>query len=104
MSVKYRIRDQVILENVCGQNLLLTYGGALEQMPYLRMINDTGAYYWKLIEAGHDVNQILDIASEEFEIPRETIKKGLYAYLTSLTEAGYLLEDDSAELQNHFEE
>lgn len=93
MSVKYRTHPGVTLEQAAGRFFLVAFGDAGKELPYLREINETGAYYWELLSAGLDENGVLKEAEEAYGMPRVVLEKGLQAYICDLKTNGYLLED-----------
>ena len=97
MNLIYRVHPQVALETVAGRHFLIAYGEAMEKLPYLREINETGAYYWKMAEAGCGTDDMLTAAAEIYDAPPEILRRGLQGFLRELTENGYLFEDNLSE-------
>lgn len=93
MALKYSTHPQVTLEQAAGRFFLVAFGDTGGKLPYIREINETGAYYWKLFSGGYDMDSILDEAAEVYSESRDTLKKGLQAYIKDLKENGYLSED-----------
>lgn len=93
MRLKYRVHPQVILETVAGRHFLIAYGEACGKLPYLREINETGAYYWHMAEAGKGTSEMLAAAVEVYDASPEILEKGLRLFLRELMEKGYLLEE-----------
>ncbi len=90
MRTNYRVHSQVALEEVAGRYFLIAYGEARGKLPYLREINETGAYYWQMAEAGYSTDAMLQAAAEIYDAPPETLEKGLTVFLRELCENGYL--------------
>jgi len=93
--MRYAVHPKVTLERVAGQYLLISYGGAQPELPYIQQINETGAFYWKLLEERKSDKQMLAAAAEEFGVEAEVIEPGLRAYLEMLSARGYLSPIDS---------
>ena len=93
MNVTYRVHPQVTLEMVAGRQFLIAYGEALMKLPYLQEINETGAFYWKMVEAGLGEDEMLLASAEVYDAPQERLKKGLRMFLRELEEKGYLFKD-----------
>lgn len=91
MAVKYRTHGQVALEEIAGRFFLVAYGAAAGNLPYLCEINNTAAYYWQLVEAGYNSDDMLVAASNEYDASPEILQKGLQYFLRDLGEKGYLL-------------
>ena len=93
--MKYKIRDGIVLKNICGEWLLIAVGEAAEQCLYVRHINDTMAWYWQLIEKGLDTDQIVNTALNSFEASEETIRTDTVSLMNQLYELGYLTVNES---------
>lgn len=89
--MKYKIRDGIILKNICGEWLLIAVGEAAEHCLYVRHINETMAWYWQLIEKGLDTEQIVNTALEKYDVPEETIHNDVFALMNQLKDYGYLI-------------
>ena len=94
MGLIYRVHPQVTLEEVVGHYFLISFGEAVN-LPYLREINETGAFYWKLAAAGHDLDSMLAIASDLYQEPYEILEKGALAFFSNLMENGYIYLDET---------
>lgn len=94
MGAKYRVHPQVTLETVVGRHFLIAYGEARGTLPYLREINETGAYYWKMAEARTNTENMLTAAAEEYDASPEILEKGLRYFLRELIDEGYLLVEN----------
>lgn len=90
MAVKYKLKEQVALEKISGRYFLIAYGNALDDLPYLCEINETGAFFWQLAEEGYDDDAMLAAASKAYEAPPEVLKRGLQIFMQDLIEKGYL--------------
>lgn len=88
----YKIRKGVLLEQVCGVYLLITSDEARPPCPYIRPVNETIAFYWRLLEQGCTEEQLLEAAVEEYDAPSELLKSDLRLLLDSLKNLGYLIQ------------
>ena len=94
MGLTYRVHPRVTLEEVAGRYFLISFGEAVN-LPYLREINDTGAFYWELAAAGHDLDSMLTIASDFYQEPCVKLKKGILAFFNNLMDYGYVSLDET---------
>lgn len=94
MGLIYRVHPQVTLEEVADRYFLISFGEPVD-LPYLREINETGAFYWKLATAGYDLDSMLTIASDYYEEPYEKLEKGIRAFFSVLMENGYICLDET---------
>ncbi len=91
----FRIRDGIVLKNICGEWLLIAVGEASKHCMYVRRVNDTLAFFWQQIESGKTLEQIIAVAAEEYDASEEQIDKDLRRLLKQLYEAKYLITDYS---------
>lgn len=89
--MNYRIRPGVVLEEVCGEYLLLATMEAGQHCPYVYQINETAAFFWKLLERGLDEDQMAAETASEYDAPEEALRSDLRQFLGILMEKGYLL-------------
>lgn len=94
MGLTYRVHPQITLEEVAGRYFLISFGEA-GRLPYLREINETGAFYWELAAAGHDLDSMLAIASDLYQESRTKLEKGLLAFFDNLMDQGYVSLDET---------
>jgi len=90
----FKVNTNVTLENICGQYLLLSFGKEKPELPYIQQINETGAFYWHLLEKGYSLLQMLDAAEEEYNTAKEEIRPGLEMFLQLLCEKGFISSED----------
>lgn len=80
--MKYAIQPGVLLETVCDEHLLIATGEARGKVPYVKNLNETGAWFWQLFEKQLDLAQIEQQAIQTFHISadgflREAAKRRL---------------------------
>ena len=89
--MRYRIRDGVVLKCICGEYLLIATGEAAEHCLYVRQVNDSLAFFWQMIEAGLEEDDIVKKAMEEYDAPEELIRKDYRRLLRELEGMCYLI-------------
>ena len=92
MSLRYEVHPQVVCEKVAGRYLLIAYADALGELPYLREINETGAFYWNLAAGGNDRDEMLQQALTIYDASRDILERGLEVFLKDLIDDGYVTE------------
>lgn len=95
MTAKYTLHPHVTCEEVGGRYFLIAYGPARGAIPYLREINETGSYFWKLLEEGLDEEAMLERSLTEYDAPREVMEEGLKAFLNDLKRHNYLIKEET---------
>ena len=92
---KYVIREGVVLADICDQYILVSTSACRDKCPYVKRINDSAAFYWKLIEQGMSVQEMAEAAAAEFGIQnKEDLYSDIEEYIELLKYGGYLLSDD----------
>lgn len=92
---EYVIREGVVLADICDQYILVSTLACREKCPYVKRINDTAAFYWKLLEQGKSVQEMAECAAAEFGIEnKEDLYSDIEEYIELLKYGGYLLSDE----------
>lgn len=92
MSLRYEVHPKVVCETVAGRHLLIAYGDALGELPYLREINESGAFYWNLAAGGNDMDEMLEQALTIYDAPRGLLERGMEVFFKVLQDEGYVTE------------
>ena len=91
---EYRIRDGVVLLNICGQDLLVSTIACRDKCPYVKRINESAAFYFKMMEQGMAIDDMAKATMEEYEVDDyEQILNDIEEYIALLQFGGYLLSD-----------
>lgn len=94
----YRIRNGIVLEEICGRYLLISTVAAREKCHYIRLIDDVTAYYWEMMEHGLSVEEMTECAYHQFkDVPKEQLREDIKELIQMLKDLGYLLQDDETD-------
>ena len=86
------LRKGVILIEICGVYLLIADQEARKHCPYIKQINETGAFIWRQIESDNSLDGIISGLQKEYELPDSTdIRSEVNAFIQSLNEVGYIV-------------
>lgn len=88
--MKYKVHEEITCESIGDMYFLIAYGRARETLNFLIAVNETGAFYWKLLEEHRDTGEMLSIAGREYEMPGELLREGLESFLKDLCDRGYI--------------
>ena len=94
--MSHRIREGIILRNICGEWLLIAVGKAARHCMYVRQVNDTLAYYWERIAEGLSTEEIIAQACEDYDAPAEMIERDVNRLISRLYEMHYLVRGPEA--------
>lgn len=90
--MKYRLYQDITLEQICGRNLLIACGSARQRFDYVRELNDTGADVLRIIKEGKDIEDVICEISKQYEVEEQDIRPGILRFLNEMESIGYLLE------------
>lgn len=91
--MEYKIRKGAVLEQVGDAFLIVTSDEARPPCPYIRQVNATIAFYWRLLEEGlTDSAELLQAAEKEFAAPTALLKNDLQQLLDHMEALGYLIK------------
>ena len=87
-------RSGVICLEIHGCSFLVADREARKICPYIRKISETGAFVWKLLSKGNNIEEIIHYVNQEFEVPEsvELIKEINY-FINNLKEHNYIIEE-----------
>lgn len=88
--IKYELLPGVVLISVAREHMLVADKEARKKVGYILQINDAGAYYWKLMEQGLDLREIVKRGSHHFDMPPQKTIAVLDKYMKKLNKSGYL--------------
>ena len=93
--MRYPIRPGVVLEEACGEYLLLATMDAASHCPYVYQINETAAFFWRLLERQLPEDEMLAAVVAEYDAPEELVRRDIRQFLTDLRQKGYLLPEET---------
>lgn len=91
--MKYRVHEEVICQAMGGLYYLMAYGQAKKDLGFMTPLNETGAFYWRLLEEGKGREEILSQACQRYGAAAKDLEQGLDRFLGDLCVRGYLRPD-----------
>ena len=88
--MKYSLNPDVVLVTVLDESMLVDVDSEASYVKSMRGINETGVYYWKKLEQGMAIEEIITSAMRDYEIDEERARTTFVSYLRSLRDAGFL--------------
>lgn len=80
-TAKYQIQKGIVLETICGQDLLIATSEAREKCPYLMQINKESAFIWKHLMNEKTTSEITDEIVQSYDISKKEAEKALTEFL-----------------------
>ena len=88
--MKYSLRSDVVLVTVLDESMLVTVNEMRGGVENMRSVNETGAYFWRLMEKGLSVEKIVAQAMRDYGIAEDVARPAFTRFLNDLCTAGYL--------------
>ena len=82
-----KTKEGFILRSIAGSNIVVPVGAAALDFNGMITLNDSGAFLWKLLETGSDVDGMTQALLKEYEVDEETARTCSEAFLKKLVEA-----------------
>lgn len=95
--MKYTIRNGVIREMICGQNILISTLEARKICPYLTQLNESSVFIWKMLEEGINTEQMTEKIIQEYDISEKEAQKGLELFLSNMEEQHFIIKESADE-------
>lgn len=87
---EYRIRRGVVLTTVCDESMLVATGEARGKVPYVNKINKPGAYFWRMMDEGLEVESICARTAAECGVSIAEAREAFLRFAGMLAKAGYI--------------
>lgn len=76
-----------MLRQTAGRNIVVAVGQASEEFNGLITLNETGAFLWKMLQAGTTYEDMLKALLDEYDVSETDAKAGMDAFLKSVRDA-----------------
>lgn len=87
-----RVRRGIALVEVFGICLLVADEEARKECPYLRQLNEIGAFIWRQLEEGKEADEIEFLLRDFYDVPESyDLEADLKGFMTSLHKDHYIL-------------
>ncbi len=85
-----KIKEGFVLRSIAGSNIVVPVGAASVDFNGMITLNDSGAFLWKLLENGSDVDAMTAALLREYEVDEATARTCSAEFIDKLKEAGCL--------------
>lgn len=91
--MKYITRKGIVLCEIADQKLLIAASHLRNEVPYITILNDTGAFCWKHLEEGIDEKDLCHQIEEKFEIDEDdSVAEDIHFLIEMLYKKNYIQE------------
>lgn len=85
-----KIKSGFILKDVAGSNLIVPIGENLVDFSQMITINETGAFLFKKLTDGAELDELATALTEEYDIDFDTAKADAEKFVALLADEGML--------------
>lgn len=85
-----KIKEGFVLRSIAGSNIVVPVGAASVEFNGMITLNDSGAFLWKELEKGSDVDGLTAALLGEYDVDEETARSCSADFINKLNEAGCL--------------
>ena len=82
----FRKTDNTVTKEVGDECIIVPMADNVADMESVFTLNDTGAFFWALIDGERTVNQIVEVVLEEYDVDRETVIRDFSAFLAEMSD------------------
>ena len=82
------IKDGFVLRQVADTWVVMPLGQVSLDFNGMLTLNETGAFLWQNLEKGADVQGLTDALTAEYDVPAETAREDVEAFLAKLKQVG----------------
>ena len=87
----FRKQEDVVLVEVCGEQLLVATGQARDLCPFVTQLNASAAAFWRVLEGEMSLQSLVDAAAHaQGTEPKSLLLPGM----VFVAKAGYLVAED----------
>ena len=78
--------DNVVTKEVGDECIIVPMSDNIADMDSVFTLNDTGAFFWSLIDGQRTANQIIDAVIDEYDVDRDTVAKDFSAFIDEMAD------------------
>ena len=83
-----KIKQGFMLRSIAGSNIVVPAGAAAVDFNGMITLNDSGAFLWKVLEKGADIDGMVQALLAEYDVDAETARACCEDFTKKLEEAG----------------
>lgn len=85
-----KIKEGFVLRSIAGSNIVVPVGQTSAEFNGMITLNDSGAFLWKELEKGSDVDGLTAALLRDYDVDEQTARSCSAAFIDKLLEAGCL--------------
>lgn len=88
-----KLKQGFIMRQVAGETIVVPSGDELN-LNMMITLNDTAKFLWEQLEAGADMDELVQAMLAEYEVDEPTARAGAERFVAKLRQNGFLDEDN----------
>ncbi len=84
-----KIKQGFVLREAAGSYVVMDLGNELSFNGMITL-NETGAFIWRAVDEGKDIEEIAQLIAERYETDVETAKRDVTIFVSKMKDAGIL--------------
>ncbi len=89
-GVDMKRKDDLLLQNVGGQDLLIPLGSKVLDMNGMVVLNPTGRYIWELLAEERSLEDLVTAVVDRFEVETDRAGADVRAFVDDLSRQGWI--------------
>lgn len=85
-----KIKDNLILREIAGSWIIVPVAEMVVEFNGLMNLNETGAFLWKLLAEGAEMDELVTGLLSEYDVDEETAKADVMEFISQLADKGLL--------------
>lgn len=86
-----KLKEGFIMREIAGEIIVIPSGDELN-LNMMITLNETGKFLWEHLEAGADLDALVQAMLAEYEVDEQTARQGVERFVAKLQENGFLEE------------
>jgi hypothetical protein len=87
-----KLKDGFMLREIAGTWVVVPLGQRVVEFNGLMTLSDSGAYLWKMLERGAEMEELIGGIIEEYEIDKDTAKEDIDEFIGQIAEKGLIMQ------------
>ena len=85
-----KIKDGFVLRTVAGSNIVVPTGDTCLDFNGMITLNESGAFLWRVLEQGSDVDGMTAALLREYDVDEATARKSISDFVSRMKELAFL--------------
>ena len=85
-----KTREGFVLREVGGNHVVVAVGDAVKIFNGMIQLNETGAFLWKKLSVGTEIDELVEQTTKEFKVEKDVAERDVKEFVESLKEANLI--------------